>query len=77
MANEVDMDLHTVAEESYKNGYRKGYADGIGDSGKRGHWIIHSRGFTGWVECSECHVCGSPHWKICPVCETRMEVENG
>ncbi len=44
---------------------------------KRGHWIIHSNGrgkdATNWAECSECHVCGSPHWKVCPVCETKME----
>ena len=45
---------------------------------KRGHWVIHSSGkrsdTTNWAECSECHVCGSPQWKVCPVCETKMEV---
>lgn len=71
------MIYEAVMEESYKKGYAKGYADGKGDSEKRGHWIIHSSG-TGayannWVECSECHVCGSPHWKVCPVCETKMD----
>ena len=71
------MDLHTVAEESYKNGYRKGYEDGSGVSGRRGLWIIHNRGNNNWAECSECLTCGSPHWKVCPVCETRMEVGNG
>ena len=44
-----------------------------------GHWIIHSSGSgsqtTNWAECSECHVCGSPQWKVCPVCEAKMEVE--
>lgn len=44
---------------------------------KTGRWIIHSNGrgkdATNWAECSECHVCGSPHWKVCPVCETKME----
>ena len=44
---------------------------------KLGRWIIHSSGHgrnaTNWAECSECHVCGSPQWKVCPVCETRME----
>lgn len=39
------------------------------DDVKHGYWIIHSD----WAECSECHVCGSPQWKVCPVCETRME----
>lgn len=43
-----------------------------------GHWIIHSevggrKSFARtWAECSECHVCGSPQWKVCPVCEARM-----
>lgn len=44
---------------------------------KRGRWIIHSSGggehATNWAECSECRVCGSPQWKVCPVCETKME----
>ena len=41
-----------------------------------GHWVIHSSGkgdqTTNWAECSECHACGSPQWKVCPVCEARM-----
>ncbi len=44
---------------------------------KTGRWIIHSSGrgseTTNWAECSECLTCGSPHWKVCPVCETKME----
>jgi hypothetical protein len=48
---------------------------------KRGHWIIRSYGHgdnaTNWAECSECHVCGSPQWKVCPVCETKMVASNG
>lgn len=46
------------------------------DAVKHGHWVIHiekGRNATNWAECSECHVCGSPHWKVCPVCETRMD----
>ena len=43
----------------------------------QGHWVIHSSGAgsraTNWAECSECRVCGSPMWKVCPVCEVRME----
>lgn len=46
---------------------------------KRGRWVIHSSGkgdyATNWAECSECHVCGSPQWKRCPVCEAKMAVE--
>ena len=42
----------------------------------RGRWVIHSSGrgseTTNWAECSECHVCGSPQWRVCPVCEARM-----
>ena len=45
---------------------------------RRGRWIIHSSGkgdfANNWAECSECHVCGSPQWKRCPVCESKMEV---
>ena len=56
-------------------------ADYLLDNGvtlpKRGHWIIksigHGKNATNWAECSECRVCGSPQWKVCPVCETRME----
>lgn len=47
---------------------------------KEGHWVIHSSGMgsnaNNWAECSECRVCGSPVWKVCPVCETRMVIEN-
>ena len=72
-------DQHNISEMAYNNGYAKGYEDGKRDSEKRGHWIIHSSGHgamaTNYAECSECHVCGSPQWKVCPVCEARM-VEN-
>lgn len=50
------------------------------NDGRKGHWIIHSTGkgdyANNWAECSECHVCGSPQWKRCPVCEARMEVDH-
>lgn len=45
-------------------------------TGKKGHWITHGTGKDAWAECSECHVCGSPQWKICPVCETKMDGGN-
>lgn len=55
------------------------FATDINDSGKHGHWIIHSSGrgeyANNWAECSECHVCGSPQWKVCPVCEAKMDME--
>ena len=70
-------DQYNIAEMAYNNGYEKGFADGKREPEKRGRWIIHSSGHganaTNWAECSECHVCGSPQWKVCPVCETRME----
>ena len=69
-------DQHNIAEMSYNNGYEKGYADGKRDSEKRGHWIIHGTGVNAWAECSECRVCGSPQWKVCPVCETKMDGGN-
>ena len=36
---------------------------------KVGHWITKN----GNTFCSECMVCGSPQWKVCPVCEARMD----
>lgn len=33
-----------------------------------GHWITKN----GCTFCSECMTCGSPQWKVCPVCETKM-----
>ena len=72
------MDQFTATEQAYRNGYAKGFEDGKRDSEKRGRWIIHSIGSgenaTNFAECSYCHVCGSPQWKVCPVCETKMEV---
>ena len=47
------------------------------DQPRTGHWINHGEGAARWVECSHCLTCGSPQWKICPVCETKMEVNNG
>ena len=70
-------DKYNIAEMAYNNGYEKGFADGKNEPVKRGRWIIHSSGkganATNWAECSECRVCGSPQWKVCPVCETKME----
>ncbi len=71
------MQFNYVMEEEYKKGYAKGYEDGKRDSARHGHWIIHSSGHganaTNWAECSVCLTCGSPHWKVCPVCETKMD----
>ena len=71
------MIYEAVMEESYKKGYAKGYADGKYDSAKRGYWIIHGTRESAWAECSECHICGSPQWKVCPVCETKMDGGSG
>lgn len=72
------MNWYDAMEEAYKKGYDKGREDALKEV-RRGRWIIHSNGkgadANNWAECSECHVCGSPNWKVCPVCETKMEVE--
>ena len=76
------MDIYIAMEESYKNGYVKGFEDGKKEREEEhfvvGRWIIHSTGkgkyANNWAECSECHVCGSPVWKRCPVCEAKMEL---
>lgn len=38
-----------------------------------GHWVKHN--FLGHDQfvCSECQTLGSPQWKRCPVCETKMD----
>jgi hypothetical protein len=69
-------DQHNLCEMAYNNGYDKGYEDGK-NSVKHGHWIVRGHKGIEWVECSECHVCGSPNWKVCPVCETKMVVSDG
>ena len=48
---------------------------------KHGRWICHwCYGKTGKrvyrYTCSVCNALGSPHWKVCPVCEARMDGEN-
>ena len=40
---------------------------------RHGRWIQGN----GYVECSECNTQGSPHWKCCPVCTARMDLELG
>lgn len=63
------MNWYDAMEEAYNKGYTKGREDAAKEV-ERGRWIKHP---GGWVECSECLVCGSPKWKVCPVCETKME----
>lgn len=41
------------------------------------HWIIHITNDDIYAECSNCLTCGSPQWKVCPVCERKMVKENG
>lgn len=66
------MDIHTATEESYKNGYQKGYSDA-----KKEMELMRRKGFwntkNGVTFCSICMTCGSAHWKVCPVCEAKME----
>jgi hypothetical protein len=70
-------DQHNISEMSYKNGYAKGYEDGKNDSRKNGYWVKRTHSGVSWHECSECHVCGSPQWKACPVCDTKMVTDSG
>ena len=43
---------------------------------RRGRWIVRNKGMNNWVDCSECGTIGSPHWKCCPVCEVKMDLED-
>ena len=40
------------------------------------HWIIHITKDDIFAECSNCLTCGSPQWKVCPVCERKMVNKN-
>ena len=40
------------------------------------HWIIHITSDDIYAECSNCLTCGSPQWKVCPVCERKMVNKN-
>ena len=63
-----------IADHLIKNGVTFATDNNVG------RWIIRSSGrgdeTTNWAECSECHVCGSPQWKRCPVCGARMVKNN-
>ena len=70
-------DQYNIAEMSYNNGYAKGLEDGMKETEKRAKWVTKTAHGVSWTECPVCMVCGSPQWKCCPVCETKMEVSNG
>ncbi len=69
--------IETLTDHLIANGVT--FATDTNDGDKHGRWIIHSSGrgeyANNWAECSECHVCGSPQWKVCPVCEAKMDLE--
>ena len=67
------MNIYDATEQAYKNGYAKGFEDGKKDGVRHGSWLKRNEGMEAWYECSFCHVCGSPQWKRCPVCETKMD----
>ena len=75
--DELDIKTHT---------YNRDIAEAdkcAGEPVKHGRWIIHGQPHLWrdtdireyWVECSECNTVGSPHWKRCPVCEAKMDLE--
>lgn len=66
------LDIYIAMEESYKNGYMKGFADAKKEMEmmqRKGQWIMKND----ICFCPNCLTCGSPAWKVCPVCETKME----
>lgn len=68
--------LDALDDDGYAMGADHLIANGVTIQ-KQGRWIIRSSGkgnyATNWAECSECNVCGSPQWKVCPVCEAKMD----
>ena len=58
-----NMDIHIATEESYKNGYAKGFQDGKREAGrKKSQWIWHE---AGWWQCKECG-CSPADWEADP-----------
>lgn len=66
------MNWYDATEEAYRNGYKKGMEDAQKNV-RHGKWLNRGEGHAAFVECSYCHVVGSPGWKVCPVCETKMD----
>ena len=77
------------AEQAYRNGYAKGYADAKKNE-KHGRWL-KTKEQLGWnevdaVECSECHESWLgdeddtfdylEHWFYCPNCGAIMDLPN-
>lgn len=46
------MKTHDATEQAYKNGYDKGYADGVASNRKKGEWLYDSG--SGRYFCSNC-----------------------
>lgn len=44
---------------------------------RHGRWLPQRLLGRGVWDCSECKTFGSPHWKRCPVCEAKMDLEGG
>ena len=60
--------------------YNKGYADGIADSVKHGHWIVLHGVLAGddiYGDMGECSNCGlhlrNWEWNFCPCCGAKMD----
>ena len=60
---EVRVSTARVADHLIANGVTFATDNNVG------HWITKN----GCTFCSECMTCGSPQWKVCPVCETKMD----
>lgn len=41
---------------------------------RKGRWLPQWLLGQAIVDCSECKTIGSPHWKVCPVCEAKMVI---
>ena len=68
------MNWYDAMEEAYKKGYDQGLKDAK-KAVRHGRWVIRGNGKEAFVACSFCYVCGSPQWKVCPVCETKMDMD--
>ena len=79
------MNVHDAAEQAYRNGYAKGYADAKKNE-KHGRWLPHKpdcRGYTAGFACSCCRVIVYTDYSMkeceydyCPNCGAIMDLPN-
>ena len=72
------MNEHDATEQSYRNGYEKGYAEGKRDAVKKGRWgkvyTCHGERLWGY-SCDQCKAENGKKSNYCPHCGADMRGE--